>query len=234
MKKKIIIIILVIVAIIAAVFGYMVISDMQQENKLDKEFTEIADLMNFDKGIDDTTKDEINKKLDRTVTKGDYAVVEKALKSYLKDFFGNASEIMDTINDDTITNLLTVENYKSDGKDFTESKEYISSTRQKLEDCKEKLSELLTKEKAMSYIENKNLDSYYVDIYEKEFADEIDSEDHSAQDSIDELVQLLNTSEDILNLLSDNQSSWEIDGDSIVFTNEGIKNKYDELVDSIG
>ena len=86
----------------------------------------------------------------------------------------------------------------------------------------------------MSYIENKNLDSYYVDIYEKEFADEIDSEDHSAQDSIDELVQLLNTSEDILNLLSDNQSSWEIDGDSIVFTNEGIKNKYDELVDSIG
>ena len=129
---------------------------------------------------------------------------------------------------------IVSENYKSDGKDFTESKEYISSTRQKLEDCKEKLSELLTKEKAMSYIENKNLDSYYVDIYEKEFADEIDSEDHSAQDSIDELVQLLNTSEDILNLLSDNQSSWEIDGDSIVFTNEGIKNKYDELVDSIG
>ena len=234
MKKKIIIIILVIVAIIAAVFGYMVISDMQQENKLDKEFTEIADLMNFDKGIDDTTKDEINKKLDRTVTKGDYAVVEKALKSYLKDFFGNASEIMDTINDDTITNLLTVENYKSDGKDFTESKEYISSTRQKLEDCKEKFSELLTKEKAMSYIENKNLDSYYVDIYEKEFADEIDSEDLSVNDSIDELIQLLNTSEDILDLLSNNQSSWEIDGDSIVFSNESVGNKYDELVDSIG
>ena len=234
MKKKIIIIILVIVAIIAAVFGYMVISDMQQENKLDKEFTEIADLMNFDKGIDDTTKDEINKKLDRTVTKGDYAVVEKALKSYLKDFFGNASEIMDTINDDTITNLLTVENYKSDGKDFTESKEYISSTRQKLEDCKEKFSELLTKEKAMSYIENKNLDSYYVDIYEKEFADEIDSEDLSVNDSIDELIQLLNTSEDIFNLLSDNQSSGEIDGDSIVFSNESVGNKYDELVDSIG
>lgn len=86
----------------------------------------------------------------------------------------------------------------------------------------------------MSYIENKNLDSYYVDIYEKEFADEIDSEDLSVNDSIDELIQLLNTSEDIFNLLSDNQSSWEIDGDSIVFTNEGIKNKYDELVDSIG
>ena len=234
MKKKIIIIILVIVAIIAAVFGYMVISDMQQENKLDKEFTEIADLMNFDKGIDDTTKNEINKKLDRTVTKGDYAVVEKALKSYLKDFFGSATEFMDIINDDTITNLLTVENYKSDGKDFTESKEYISSTRQKLEDCKEKLSELLTKEKAMSYIENKNLDSYYVDIYEKEFADEIDSEDLSVNDSIDELIQLLNTSEDIFNLLSDNQSSWEIDGDSIVFSNESVGNKYDELVDSIG
>ena len=73
-----------------------------------------------------------------------------------------------------------------------------------------------------------------MDIYEKEFADKIDSEDLSVNDSIDELIQLLNTSEDIFNLLSDNQSSWEIDGDSIVFSNESVGNKYDELVDSIG
>lgn len=234
MKKKIIIVILVIIAIIAAFIGYMVISDLNQENKFYDEFSEISDLMDFENSIDDATKKEINSRLDRTVTKGDYAVVEKALKSYLKDFFDNASEMNDTISDDKIITLLTVENYESDGKDFAKSKEYISSTIQKLEKCKENISELLTKEKAMSYIENENLDSYYVDLYEKEFADEIASQDFSIDDSIDELIQLLNKSKDILNLLSDNQDSWEIEGENIVFSNDSVANKYNELVDSLG
>ena len=56
-----------------------------------------------------------------------------------------------------ITTLLTVENYESDGKDFTESKEYITNTRETLEECKAKYTEFLTEEKAMSYINDKGI-----------------------------------------------------------------------------
>lgn len=231
MKKKIIIAIVVIVVAIIGVLGYMVISDMGQEDKLKTELSEINDLANAET-ID---MDEINKRLDRTVTTGDYAKVEEAFKSYLRDNFDNSIEIADLINDERITTLLIADNYKTDGKDFTESKNYISTTKQKLEECKEKYSEYMTKEKAMSYIEDKGLDSYYVDLYEQEYVGDMDSaKDTTVEDSIDEIISLLDTSEKVLNLLSNNQDTWNVEGDNIVFSNDSIRNQYAELINSIG
>ena len=231
MKKKIIIAIVVIVVAIIGVLGYMVIFDMGQEDKLKTELSEINDLANAET-ID---MDEINKRLDRTVTTGDYAKVEEAFKSYLRDSFNNSIEIADLINDERITTLLTADNYKNDGKEFIESKKYISTTRQKLEECKEKYSEYMTKEKAMSYIEDKGLDSYYVDLYEQEYVGDMDSaKDTTVEDSIDEIISLLDTSEKVLNLLSNNQDTWNVEGDNIVFSNDSIRNQYDELINSIG
>lgn len=231
MKKKIIIAVVVIVALIIGVLGYMVIFDMGQEDKLKTELSEINDLANAET-ID---MDEINKRLDRTVTKGDYAKVEDAFKSYLRDNFDNSIEIADLINDERITTLLTAENYKTDGKDFTESKNYILTTKQKLEECKEKYSEYMTKEKAMSYIEDKGLDSYYVDLYEQEYVGDMDSiKDTTVEDSIDDIIEILNTSEKVINLLSENPNSWTIEGENIVFSNDNLSNQYDELINSIG
>lgn len=231
MKKKIIITVVVIVVAIIGVLGYMVISDMGQEDKLKTELSEINELANAET-ID---MDEINKRLDRTVTTGDYAKVEDAFKSYLRDSFDNSIEIANLINDEKITTLLTADNYKTDGKDFTESKNYISTTRQKLEECKEKYSEYMTKEKAMSYIEDKGLDSYYVDLYEQEYVGDMESaKDTTVEDSIDEIISLLDTSEKVLNLLSNNQDTWNVEGDNIVFSNDSIRNQYDELINSIG
>ena len=231
MKKKIIIAVVVIVALIIGVLGYMVIFDMGQEDKLKTELSEINDLANAET-ID---MDEINKRLDRTVTTGDYAKVEEAFKSYLRDNFDNSIEIADLINDERITTLLTAENYKTDGKDFTESKNYILTIKQKLEECKEKYSEYMTKEKAMSYIEDKGLDSYYVDLYEQEYVGDMESaKDTTVEDSIDEIISLLDTSEKVLNLLSNNQDTWNVEGDNIVFSNDSIRNQYDELINSIG
>lgn len=231
MKKKIIIVVAVILVAIIGVIGYMVISDMGQEDKLKTEISEISDLSNAE-NID---IDEINKRLDRTVTKGDYAKVENAFKSYLRDNFDNSIEIADLINDERITTLLTADNYKTDGKEFIESKKYISTTRQKLEECKEKYSEYMTKEKAMSYIEGKGLDSYYVDLYEQEFVGDMDSiKDTTVEDSIDDIIEILNTSEKVLNLLSENPNSWTIEGENIVFSNDNLSNQYNELINSIG
>lgn len=59
------------------------------------------------------------------------------------------------------------------------------------------------------------------------------SQDTTVQDSIDELISILNTSEEVLNLLSENQNSWEIDGENISFNSESLSNQYDELVKSL-
>ena len=179
--------------------------------------------------------DEINNRLARIVTTGDYAKVEKAFKTYLSDNFDNSIEITNLINDDRITTLLTFDNYKTDGKEFNESKIFIKETKEKLEECKNKYSEFMTKDKAMSYIDDKGLDSYYIDLYEKDVVGDMDSiKDTTVEDSIDEIISLLNISEEILNLLSNNQDTWNLVGDNILFSNDSIRGQYDNLVNSIG
>ena len=230
-KKKVLIAILIIIVIAIAVVGYFVFSDMMQEDKLKTELSELDQLVNA-KNID---MDAINDKLDKIVTTGDYAVVEKAFKSYLRENFDNSIQIAEILNDEKLTTLLTVENYESDGKDFTESKNYITTTRTTLEDCKAKYTEFLTEDKAMSYINDKGLDSYYTDLYKNELMGDMDlaSQDTTVQDSIDEVISILNTSEEVLNLLSENQDAWEIEGENIVFNSDSLSNKYDELINSL-
>lgn len=231
MKKKVLIVLLIIIVIALVGVGYFVFTDMQQEEKLKTELSELNDLVNAE-NID---MDAVNEKLERRITTGDYEKVEDAYKSYLRDNFDNSIQIANILNDEKITTLLTVENYESDGKDFTESKEYITNTRTTLEECKNKYTEFLTEEKAMSYINDKGLDSYYTDLYKNEFIGDMSlaSKDTTVQDSIDEVITILNTSEEVLNLLSENQDSWEIDGENISFNNESLSNEYDELINSL-
>ena len=231
MKKKILITLLIIIVIALIGVGYFVFTDMQQEEKLKTELTELSELSN----AQEINIDEINNRLDRIVTKGDYATVENAFKTYLRENFNNSIQIANILNDEKITTLLTVENYKEDGKDFIKSKDYITTTKTTLEDCKNKYTEFLTEEKAMSYINDKGLDSYYTDLYKEEFVGDMSSasQDTTVQDSIDEIIKLLNTSEKVLNLLSENQNSWELNGENIVFDNQNLSNQYDELINSL-
>ena len=231
MKKKVLIVLLIIIVIALVGVGYFVFTDMMQEDKLKTELSELNDLVN----AENINMDAVNEKLNRRITTGDYEKVEDAYKSYLRDNFDNSIQIANILNDEKITTLLTVENYESDGKDFTESKEYITNTRETLEECKAKYTEFLTEEKAMSYINDKGLDSYYTDLYKNEFIGDMSSasQDTTVQDSIDEVIGILNTTEEVLNLLSENQDSWKIDGENISFNSESLSNQYDELINSL-
>ena len=230
MKKKVLIALAIIIVAIIAVIGCFLVFDFIQEEKLKQELQEINELSNAET-IDINAIDE---KLNNIVTKGDYAIVEDACKTYLRDCFDNILQITDTLNDEQLVNLLTPENYVEDGKEFTKSKEYIKGTRTSLEICKQKYTEFLTEEKAMSYINDKGLDEYYIDLYKQEFVGDMsEASDGEVESSIDEIVKILDISEKVLNLLSENPNSWEIQGENIVFNNESLSNEYNELINQL-
>lgn len=231
-KKKIIVAIVVILVLFAGIVGYITISDLKQEEKLNNELSEIIDLASVD--FNEMDIDKINKKLNSTITTGDYAVVEKSFKSYIKDAFNSLFQIVDLLEDEKITTLLTTENYSQDGKDFLNSKQYIADMIQKLNTYKEDYHKYINKEKAMSYIENKGLDSYYTDLYEQEYIGDVNSIDLTELDnSIDELISILKMENEVLTILSDNPNSWAIQGKNIVFSDNNILDKYNTLVEKI-
>ena len=231
MKKKILIGLGVLLVVIIGVIGYFVVSDLKQEEKLKNELEELNTLVN-EENID---VDKVKEMLNRTVTTGDYKVVETSFKEYLSDAFDSVFQMIDILNSDRLVSILTAENYQNDGPEFTETKAYITETKTKLEELKNSYYSFLTEEKAMSYIEDKGLDSYYVDLYREEYVGDIDTanEDKTVEDSINQIIELLNVSEEIINFLSENSNSWHIEEDVIVFNTDELSNKYNELLNKI-
>ena len=94
MKKKNIklIIIVAIIILIFWAFVFFMVYNIMQRSSLITEFEEITELTSKDYETMDI--EEINMRLDRTISSGKYAEVEKSAKQYLKDVFKNTEEIM--------------------------------------------------------------------------------------------------------------------------------------------
>ena len=91
--------------------------------------------------------------------------------------------------------------------------------------------------KVVDFIKENEIEYLFIsgDLYEQEYVGDMESaKDTTVEDSIDEIISLLDTSEKVLNLLSNNQDTWNVEGDNIVFSNDSIRNQYDELINSIG
>ena len=145
------------------------------------------------------------------------------------------STIADILNDENLVNILTVENYLKDGKDFIKSKQYINDTKNKLNEYKNTYLEFFTEEKAMSYINDKNLDEYYIELYREEYVGDIEHDNgtEEVEKSLNEILDMLNIYEEVINMLSNNQEEWTIEGSYIVFNRDELSNKYDELINKV-
>ncbi len=231
MKKRILKIIGIIIGILLIIIVGVAIWGIVQENKLEKELTKISELVNAE-NID---LDSVYEVLNQTVTKGDYAKVEKAFKNYLKDNFDTTIKISEILNDEQLLNILTANNYLKDGKDFLVTKAYIEQTRTNLTQYQNDYNEFFTKEKAKSYINKQELDEYYVDLYMEQYVGDIETDSNSdvVDESIDEILNILNIYEEVINLLANNKDEWQIIDENIVFDDTELSNEYEELVNKL-
>ncbi len=224
MKKKIIVIVAILALIIVGVIGYFATLDLKQGVTLRKEVDTI--------GKSDITKDEI----DMTIkTKGDYAVVEKTIKEYLNNYSINIKEAMNIMQDKKMAEILTVDNYKNDGPEFTNSKEYISKTKTDFNEKMNLLINMTSEEKMMQEIENKNLDSNFVELYrELMLGDKMEEDLKQMVKSLEEasttINNILDTQEKVIDLLINNKGKWEVQGKQIQFSTQKLVNEYNDLI----
>lgn len=232
MKKKILIVVIIAVLLLIGVGVFIVSNSIAQQFKLRQEIAEINLLVN-ETNID---YEAINKKLDETVSKGNYAIVEETAKQYMSDTLGYITKITEILQDEQMSKILSAENYKQDMPEFVNTKTYIEQTKTQLEDNKNALLEMFTEEKVMSYIEQKNISKYYNDLY-KELAFEgesIDDKDiKTIEDSIDTVIKMLDQSNKIIDFLIANNGKWSIRGSSVLFDSQALANEYNNLISEL-
>ncbi len=230
-KKKIWIAIGIVLIAILCVGAFFVFRDLKQEEALEDEMDQIYEMMDR-KNID---IEGVRSLLTRTIAKGEYQVVEKALKQYLVDVLDTYEETLALLEDEQMTNLLTIENYKTDGPDFKNSKEYINQTTKSLTDLKEQFVNYLKQSTVLSYIEKTNVESYYVEFY-KELAldgtEDFDDAEKTLEKSIDDVLALLRDCDRVFDFLIQNKGKWDIQDETLYFDSDALTIQYNRLIDN--
>lgn len=233
-KKKVLIGVLVTILVCTVLFiclvTYVVVRDLTKEQHLKQEINNLWEMVYH---LDYTYNVALNNRLNTYITSGSYLVVEKSLKTYMKDVVNNLINIASILNSDKIAKIVTIDNYKSDGPYFVKSRLYINETRKKLKEYKNKFSDYTKDEVILSYLNQKKVDSYYVDLY-KELAlteENITANDiKNIEESIDEVIKILDFEEEILDFLTKNKDDWEIKNNKIYFKTDELIKQYTDLL----
>lgn len=229
-KKKIILGIVTLTIIVLGIITYSVVNDLNQEEKLKKEIDYLDEITSNEK----YDKKDIDKVLNRTVTKGDYKKVETAYKNYMTDCFDIIYKMKEVMEDERLVEVLSAKNYQKDGPNFIETKNFLAKSKTTLSENLNKLQEYFTEEKVMSYLD-KNIDDYYKDYYKKEVVGEVDNmkDDKTIEDAINNIISLIDDEEAVINFLINNKGNWEIENNEVVFYTNSLADQYNALLSKI-
>ena len=234
MQKKIYIIIFIIILVIIgtiAYFSYNYYLDREEKVLLQNEVEKVSKYIADDK-VDLAKIEEI---LTPVITTGNRLAVEEALEKYILTSAKAINNTISLLNDENITNLLSASNYKQDGPIFTNSKAYITKTKAKLLENKEEILNLTNEENILKYFKNSTNDDYYEKMYrDLAIGNGLNKSDvNNFSNSLDTIIKLLDTSSEVINFLSQNSKSWQIENEEIYFTNQELLNTYNNLVAQI-
>lgn len=230
MKKKglIIGIIILVIAVAGGIYAYNYVDNINKRNAVVEEINTIGTIASqtYYENVD---RDALYEHLNSRVSSGKYGEVEDAAKKCLTNFYDDIFVTVDELNDERLQNILTAENVSEDGPDFEETKAFLAEIKEKAENGKTAYAENISQETIDSYIKDAGLSDSYVEFYYSLLDFEEADESNKYIESIDKMIDSVTKLETIVNLLADNKDSWELDGNSIMFTDQDLMNEYNSL-----
>ncbi len=209
------------------ILGYLFFREEALSNRLRKEVTHLSKL--------DLTQEDISKKIK---TRGEYALVEEAIKEYMDDYADLLKDTLSVAQDSRFTKALSSENYVTDGPNFEESLSFLNHTKERVNQNLDKLVEKAEKESIKEFIHNKVYHDYYQELYEKLMLGETMTEDFSdTTEYLSEVRDYLNQKFDlliqVLSFLKEHPDDWKVENGEIQFTNPEYYNLYNSYINQL-
>ena len=227
--KKIIIGIVIAVVIIIGLIFFTAFKELQEEDILKQE---IINYSNKDLAKDDYPIE--------VKTTGDRAYVEEAVKKYYKSLSYSVKAINSYLNDEELTNILTVESLRNDSPNYLKSHTLISNTKSKVTKEIENISSLCEEETIKNLIDKDKLNDseYYYDFYldlmytEKDI-EMLNSTKEEMEALSNNLNEFLDKVDEILTFLETNANYIEYTDTNINFANDSLLDEYNTLVNDL-
>lgn len=192
-----------------------------------------SEMVNLSK-IDTSNIENINIDMD-IKTKGGYAVIEETMKQYINDLYAVVQEGETLIDTKELQKIGSIENIKEDGPDFLKTKAKIEETKEKVKKYVEDLKQKADINNMISAIDNKKVGNYYKELYKELIRQNSSNVDLSSAveelENAEELVmKRLDKVGEIINFLSENKASWQIQNDKLLFKDMTKLTQYNRLV----
>lgn len=217
-----VIIVWLILAGVVSIGGFILIN-VNYQITLEDEIWTIENEMS-DEYVDEYF---LNERFNTIVSDGNYKDVEKAIKSYLKEYYNTYKNIRTVYENDKITSILSYENMLIDGPNFETSIPYAEKVINKLNELKETEEKLYNRDYYMNFYEGN--DSFYKEYYEEQIKDYLDNQ-KSIKEDMEEVIKIIALEKEILVFLKDNQNSWSLQNKNIYFTDQNVEREYYLLI----
>ncbi len=226
-RKKILFVVFFVFIDLFLLYGFIVIRNATEENKLKKEVRSLIEL--------DITKD----RYDRPIkTKGNYALIEKTIKKYLDNYAVRFQRVLAVTSDSQFIELLSVDNYSNDGPEFVASLQYIDEKQKQFNEDIDQLIENCDEDKIKKYIDEVIDNHYYVKLYQDLMLDKDMSKDFVVskqilEDQKKKINLIFDTSRETFQFLKNSNNDWEISDGQIKLRTTALVDQYNNLVNKI-
>ncbi|MBQ4031483.1 MAG: hypothetical protein II625_06985 [Bacilli bacterium] len=231
-KSRVIFTIMILVLILASFVLAKVFSDLKKEKRIENEIKEVVRVL----GTENIDDDDVNAILERRIfSKGNYHIVEDALKNYYKDLYNYQKNIAFLMDDDNFITYLSSKNIVEDGPTFTKSISNLQTNKSQLADKYNEFEKQLKDESTqISYIFDKNVDSYYKKYYLECISEYTPSSlETDIKDKYEETLKKIDLYNEAFAFLTANEAHWRITDDVITFDDTTLYEGYKAITDKI-
>lgn len=226
-RKKFFLIFCFLIIDIILIVGFLVIRDATSFNELKKEVYSLSKL--------DLTKDRYNR---RIKSNGEYAIVERTIKEYLDGCAVDVQYLSSMMNDSTLSNILSYDNYQKDGPEFTKSIEYLEKSKKEYNEKIDSLLSNMDEEYIYSLINKKINDPYYISLYRElilddNIMDDINEVKGVLEDTRKKMNVIYDSSIEVLKYLKENKDNWKLEDNEIKFQTQGMYDHYMSIINKV-
>ena len=226
-RKKFFFVFLFIILDAFLITGFFVIRDATMVNIIEKETDKLASL--------DLAIDRFNLKVK---TKGKYGEVEDNMKSYLDDIALSLQKTLLVVKNPELTKILSYENYKNDGPNFTKSLSFLEKSSN---DFNTNIDSILNRleDKSIKSYGKKNIDDvYYRKLFNQfmlrnDMKEKYNKTSLLLKESKSNVNHIFEISYQTLTFLVNHKDEWQLENNEIQFKTDELMNQYNSLIGSL-
>ena len=142
------------------------------------------------------------------------------------------------MSDEKFTNLLTYENVEQDGKEFTETLNYLNEQKTELQEGFDRVIAMSSDVEVMKAIEDKNIGTKYENLYrevmlDSSLSDALKDEQTTLIETRDDMMNFIDQYIEVFEFLKEHQNDYVLENGQILFQNESLLNQYQSYLNAL-